>query len=184
MHLAELYPQAKFTMVDANEDAISIARQATEKFNATCNVGDIYNLELASESCDLVICWQTLSWLDKPEFALRELVRICKPGGLILASSLFNLNHDTDVYSKVIDHTRASSGLGMSYDYNTYSLRTVQEWLSGLVADFKIHEFSIPVDLTHTGRGIGTYTVKLETGGRLQMSAGMLLNWGILEVHK
>ena len=184
VHLADLYPQAKFTMVDANEDAISLARQATEKFNATCNVGDIYNLALDSDSCDLVICWQTLSWLDKPEFALRELVRICKPGGLILASSLFNLNHDVDVYSKVIDHTRASSGLGMSYDYNTYSLRTVQEWLSGLVADFKIHEFSIPEDLTHTGHGIGTYTVKLETGNRLQISAGMLLNWGILEVHK
>lgn len=166
VHLADLYPQAKFTMVDANEDAISLARQATEKFNATCNVGDIYNLALDSDSCDLVICWQTLSWLDKPEFALRELLRICKPGGLILASSLFNLNHDVDVYSKVIDHTRASSGLGMSYDYNTYSLRTVQEWLSGLVADFKIHEFSIPEDLNHAGRGIGTHTVKLETGIR------------------
>lgn len=111
-------------------------------------------------------------------------MRICKPGGLILASSLFNLNHDVEVYSKVIDHTRASSGLGMSFDYNTYSLRTVQEWLSGLVADFKIHEFSIPEDLSHAWRGIGTYTVKLETGNRLQISAGMLLNWGILEVNK
>jgi ubiquinone/menaquinone biosynthesis C-methylase UbiE len=171
-------------MVDANEDAISLARKATEKFNVTCNVGDIYNLALDSDSCDLVICWQTLSWLDKPEFALRELLRICKPSGLILASSLFNLNHDVDVYSKVIDHTRASSGLDMSYDYNTYSLRTVQEWLSRLVAYFKIHEFSIQVDLSHAGRGIGTYTVKLETGNRLQISAGMLLNWGILEVNK
>lgn len=184
MHLADLYPQAKFTLVDASEVAISLARQSTEKFNATCNVGDIYNLALDSDSCDLVICWQTLSWLDKPEFALRELVRICKPGGVILASSLFNLNHEVDVYSKVVDHTRASSNLGMSYDYNTYSLRTVKEWLWGLVSDFKIHEFSIPEDLTHTRHGIGTNTVKLETGNRLQISAEMLLNWGILEVHK
>ena len=184
MHLAKLYPQAKFNLVDANEEAISLARQASEEFNATCNVGDIYNLDLDSNSSDLVICWQTLSWLDKPEFALRELVRICKPEGVILASSLFNLNHDVDVYSKVVDHTRASSGLGMSYDYNTYSLRTVEKWLSGSVNYFKIHDFSIPEDLVHTGRGIGTYTVKPETGNRLQISAGMLLNWGILEVHK
>ena len=99
--------------------------------------------------------------LDKPKFTLRELVRICKPGGVILASSLFNLNHDLDVYSKVVDHTRASSRLGMSYDYNTYSLRTVKEWLSRLIFDFKIHEFSIPEDLIHTRHGIGTYTVKL-----------------------
>lgn len=184
VHLAELYPHSKFTLIDANEDAISLARQATKKFNATCNVGDIYNLALASDSYDLVICWQTLSWLDKPEAALRELVRICKPGGVILASSLFNLNHDVDIYSKVIDHTRASAAQGMNYNYNTYSLYTVREWLAGLVADFKIHEFSLPIDLEHDRRGIGTYTVQTKTGERLQMSAGMLLNWGILEIRK
>ena len=184
MHLAGLYPQATFTMVDENPDAISLARKAARNFHNTCFIGNIYNLALNSDSHDLVICWQTLSWLDKPEFALRELVRICKPGGLILASSLFNLNHDVDIYSKVIDHTRASSRLGIAYAYNTYSLCTVQGWLSGLVASHRIHEFSIPVDLCHTERGLGTYTYKLETGIRLQISAGMLLNWGILEVHK
>jgi hypothetical protein len=111
-------------------------------------------------------------------------MRICKPGGVILASSIFNLNHEVDVYSKVVDHTRASCRLGMSNDYNTYSLLTVKEWLSGLVSDFKIHEFSIPEYLTLTRHGIDTYTVKLETVNRLQISAGMLFNWGILEVHK
>lgn len=171
-------------MIDANEDAIVLARQATAHINASCSVGDIYDIALDSDSHDLVICWQTLSWLDRPEAALRELIRICKPGGLVWASSLFNLHHDVDVYSKVIDHTRPSSRLGMNYDYNTYSLRTVHGWLSGLVTDFKIHEFNIPMDLSYNERGIGTYTVKLETSERLQISAGMLLNWGILEVHK
>lgn len=171
-------------MIDANQDAITLAKQAASNFDATCSVGDIYDLQLATDSCDLVICWQTLSWLDRPEAALRELIRICKPGGMVLASSLFNIHHDVDIYSKVIDHTRPSSALGISYNYNTYSLRTVSEWLGGLVANFKIHDFSIPVDLAHSGRGIGTYTVKSETGERLQMSAGMHLNWGILEVNK
>lgn len=147
MHLAGLYPQATFTLVDADTDAISLARKATRNLNSTCVIGNIYNLALTSDSHDLVTCWQTLSWLDKPKFALRELVRICKPGGLILASSLFNLNHDVDIYSKVIDHTTASSRLGLVYAYNTYSLCTVQGWLSGLVASFRIHEFNMPEDL-------------------------------------
>ena len=184
LHLSALYPQSKFTMIDANEDAIVLAQQATAHINASCSVGDIYDIALDSDSYDLVICWQTLSWLDRPEAALRELIRICKPGGSVWASSLFNLHHDVDVYSKVIDHTRPSSRLSMSYDYNTYSLHTLHEWLSGLVTDFKIHEFNIQTDLTYKQRGIGTYTVKLETGERLQISAGMLLNWGILEVKK
>jgi ubiquinone/menaquinone biosynthesis C-methylase UbiE len=184
LHLSALYPQSAFTMIDASEDAIALARQATRHFDASCSVGDIYNIALDSNSYDLVVCWQTLSWLDRPKVALRELVRICKPGGFVIASSLFNLQHDVDVYAKVIDHTRPSSQMGMSYDYNTYSLRTVEKWVSELVSDLKIHEFSISIDLENSGRGIGTYTVKMETGERLQCSAGMLLNWGILEAKK
>lgn len=184
VHLSALYPQAKFIMIDANEDAIALARQATQHIDASGSVGDIYDIALDSDSCDLVICWQTLSWLERPEAALRELVRICKPGGRVLASSLFNLQHDVDVYSKVIDHTRLPAAQGMCYDYNTYSLHTVRKWVSELVADLRIHEFLIPMDLEYNGRGLGTYTVKLATGEFLQMSAGMLLNWGILEIEK
>ena len=184
VHLAELYPSAKFTLIDENEDAISIARRATDKLNATCNIGDLYDLQLMSDSFDLVTCWQTLSWLDKPEAALHELARICRPGGTVLASSLFNLNHDVDVYSKVIDHTFTSSRLGFYYAYNTYSDRTVRQWLSGLATAVTIHKFSVPIDLVYSGRGTGTYTNRLDTGERLQFSAGMHLNWGILEVKK
>jgi hypothetical protein len=72
----------------------------------------------------------------------------------------------------------------MSYNYNTYSQRTVHQWLAGLTTADTIHKFSIPVDLVHTKRGIGTYTEKLDTGERLQFSAGMLSNWGILEIKK
>ena len=57
-------------MIDANENAIILARKAAEKFNATCTIEDIYDIQLESDSFDLVICWQTLSWLDKPEVAL------------------------------------------------------------------------------------------------------------------
>ena len=56
MHLADLYPQANFTLVEANEIAISLARKSSEKCNATCKFGDIYNLAFDFDSCDLLIC--------------------------------------------------------------------------------------------------------------------------------
>jgi ubiquinone/menaquinone biosynthesis C-methylase UbiE len=184
IHLAVLYPDATFTLVDANEDAIYMAREATRLLRARCIVGDIYNLKLDRETFDLVICWQTLSWLDDPEAALRELIRICKPGGRIYASSLFNIAHDVDVYSKVQDHTRPSSDQGLTYAYNTYCLASIRRWVDELVGDVRVHEFSIPIDLAESGRGLGTYTAKLDDGRRLQLSAGMLLNWGVLELTK
>lgn len=184
LHLSQRYPEAAFTLVDNNEEAISIARQATTHLKAECSVGNIYHLDLASDFFDMVVCWQTLSWLDMPEKAVHELVRIVKPGGRVFASSLFNFHHDVDVYSKVIDYTRASSLEGLSYAYNTYSSYSVNRWLEGMVANMQIHEFVMPIDLENSSRGIGTSTVMLEGGKRLQLSAGMLLNWGILEIVK
>jgi ubiquinone/menaquinone biosynthesis C-methylase UbiE len=183
-HLAQLWPQAAFTLVDANEDAIAMARDATQGIEARCTVGDIYDLKLDSDAFDLVICWQTLSWIDEPARALAELVRICKPGGRVFASSLFNLEHDVDVYSKVEDHTRPSSAQGMRYSYNTYSLSSVRRWIGSAVRSLDIHPFEISVDLAASGRGLGTYTARLDDGHRLQLSAGMLLNWGVLELVK
>lgn len=184
LHLSKIFGAASFTLMDVNEDALNIARKKMVNTDFTCLIGDIHNIELASDSYDLVICWQTLSWIDNPERALHELVRICSPGGRVFASSLFNLHHDVDVYAKVVDHTRTSSRDGLHYSYSTYSKYSVSQWLAGLSVDFKIHEFSIPVDLETPGRGLGTYTVKTGYNERLQVSAGMLLNWGVLEVLK
>ncbi len=183
-HLAGLYPDATYTLVDRNEDAIALARQATSHLKATCLVGDIYDLKVDDNAFDLVVCWQTLSWIEEPERAVRELVRICKPGARIYASSLFNVDHDVDVYSQVEDHTRPSAARGLRYVYNTYAQATVQRWVEGLVAEVRIHKFEIPIDLLPSGRGLGTYTARMEGGPRLQFSAGMLLNWGILELQK
>jgi len=183
-HLAQLYPRARYTLIDYNEDAIAMASQATSGLDARCATGDIYDLKLETGAFDLVICWQTLSWIDEPARALAELVRICKPGGRVFASSLFNLHHDVDVYSKVEDHTRPSSTQGLRYSYNTYSLASVRRWIGAAVSTLDIHAFEIPVDLPASGRGLGTYTERLVDGRRLQLSAGMLLNWGILELQK
>lgn len=183
-HLADLYPKTNFSLIDANEDAIKIAKESTKKINATCDIGDIYNLKLESNYYELVICWQTLSWLENPENALKELIRICRPGGYIYISSLFNINYDVDIFSKVIDYTRPSSSTGVGCDCNTYSMRTVNKWVNGLVKEMKVHEFCIDIDIKQKDRSVGTYTVRTESGQRLQISAGLLMNWGILEIQK
>lgn len=183
-NLSRLFPDASYTLVDMNEDAISLALESTKHMDASCLIGDIYDLQLESDSYDMVVCWQTLSWVAKPKNALRELIRICKPGGRVYASSLFNFHHDVDIYSTVKDQTRKSTAEGYSCAYNTYAVSSVQKWVDKLVSDIKVHEFNISVDLDYTGKGLGTYTARLENGTRLQMSAGMLLNWGILELQK
>jgi len=44
-------------LVDADEDAIKLARESTGHFNATCVVGNIYDIASEADSFDVVVCW-------------------------------------------------------------------------------------------------------------------------------
>jgi ubiquinone/menaquinone biosynthesis C-methylase UbiE len=182
-HLKKIFPEAQFSLGDYNDDALEIAKSVNgkEKFNYSRE--NIYELSFPDNSFDLVCCWQTLSWLDDPEKALSELVRITKPGGTVFASSLFNLKHEVDIYAKIFDHTRPEGQEGMAYNYNTYAAKSVMKWLDGKVKSFHLHEFIPEMDFNYDGKGIGTFTVNTEKG-RLQISAGYLMNWAILEIDK
>jgi ubiquinone/menaquinone biosynthesis C-methylase UbiE len=175
-HLSRKYP-ARFTLVDLGEIALGHARTIAKTFDAEVIKGDACSLSLPSDAYDLVFFWQTLSWIDSPELALRELVRICKPGGRIFMSALFNTESDVDLYTTAIDYTRD----GVRLPYNTFSSRTIASW-TDLESHF--HDFHIGIDIPQTSRGIGTYTVRCENGQRLQVSGGILMNWKILELHK
>lgn len=183
-HLGVLYPSAGFTLIDLNPEALALAREYTAGLNARYLVEDIYSLSAAADSFDLVVCWQALSWLDDAGRALSELIRICKPGGRVFASSLFNVDQDVDVYARVVDHTRSSAEADLTVPYNTYSAHTVARWVANRVSCWELHDFDIGLDLPRSGRGLGTYTVRSADGNRLQISGGMLLNWKILELRK
>lgn len=145
--------------------------------------GNICALPFENDFFDVTFCWQTLSWLDYPKEALYELLRVTKNGGKIYASSLFNVDHDVDIYAKVLDYTRESSKEGIYYNYITLSKFTIANWLLNKARAFNIYKFTTPIPFEYSGRGLGTYTKKCEDG-YIQISGGMLLNWGILEIEK
>jgi ubiquinone/menaquinone biosynthesis C-methylase UbiE len=184
-HVSKMYPAANFTLVDMNEEALSLANSVLSDLpNKTFSCSSIYDLSQFRNTQNIVFCWMTILCLDKPDAALYQLIDTLAPGGKLYISSLFNLQHDVDIYAHFLDHTRASAKEGKMMQYNTLSSKTISEWLSGRVESYKIHEFSPDFDLPLNSRGIGTYTVKDDAGRRLQISGGMLMNWGILEITK
>lgn len=182
-HLSDINKNAEFYLFDYLEEALNLAKEINinnDRFNYQC--ADIYKLELNDNTFDTVFCWQTLSWLDNPEKALEELIRVTKKGGKLYLSSLFNTEHDVDSFSKVFDYSGGKTQ-NNTYSYNTYSSYTIDRWISNLVEDFKIHNFQTSIPFEYKGRGLGTYTKKCNNE-YLQISAGMLMNWGILEITK
>ncbi len=186
-HLLQKFPNADFFLADINDTALTLAKENLDtKRNIEFLNSSVFALDYKSETFDRVFCWQTLLALDKPQDALNELIRICKPGGKVILSSLFNIHHDVDIYTSFIDHTLASSKENIYMQYNTISAFTLKKWLDGKAASHKLYEFIPKVDFKNSStnpRGTGSFT--LDTPDKkIQVTGGMLMNWAILEITK
>ncbi|HEX4218534.1 MAG TPA: methyltransferase domain-containing protein, partial [Acidimicrobiales bacterium] len=74
--------------IDASAPVLEkAARRAEEEActNVTFRVGDVTHLELEDGSFDVVHAHQVLQHLPDPVAALREMRRVCRPGGIVAA---------------------------------------------------------------------------------------------------
>ena len=71
--------------LDLSPDPLTEARAAAEGagVEVTFQVGDVYALEAQDDTFDVVHAHQLLQHLADPVAALREMARVCRPGGLI-----------------------------------------------------------------------------------------------------
>jgi len=75
--------------IDLSEEAIAVARAQAEAeglHTMTYRVADIETLTLPPESYDLVVFWQGLHHLRRPERILREVGRALRPEGILLVN--------------------------------------------------------------------------------------------------
>ena len=74
--------------IDRAEEALGQARAAAVDAGVdtvTFEIGDVYALDLPDASVDVVHAHQVLQHLTDPVAALREMARVCRPGGVIAA---------------------------------------------------------------------------------------------------
>jgi ubiquinone/menaquinone biosynthesis C-methylase UbiE len=110
--------------IDVSPEMLAIARERLERAGASnCQVrrGDVYRLPFAdgerASGFDVVIFHQVLHFLDDPQAALREAIRVTKPGGRILIADF--APHDLEFLREEHAHRR----LG-------FSDREVQSWFA------------------------------------------------------
>jgi ubiquinone/menaquinone biosynthesis C-methylase UbiE len=71
--------------IDVSAEPLVEAREAAGRagVEVTFEVGDVYALAAADASFDVVHAHQVLQHLTDPVAALREMARVCRPGGVI-----------------------------------------------------------------------------------------------------
>ncbi len=71
--------------MDAAADVVSLASDAHVRANLSFTTGDVYAIDVADDSFDVVHAHQVLQHLADPVAALREMRRVCRPGGIVAA---------------------------------------------------------------------------------------------------
>src|SRR5437016_6053020 len=86
LDIARRVAPGKVIGIDASADVIAQAqRDAAEVENVEFATGDIYALDFADASFDVVHAHQVLQHVPDPVGALREMRRVCKPDGVVAA---------------------------------------------------------------------------------------------------
>ncbi|MDH4159188.1 MAG: methyltransferase domain-containing protein [Actinomycetota bacterium] len=76
-------PEGSVVGVDTSAEVIALASRRQSRPNASYEVGDVYWLDAADDSFDVVHAHQLLQHVADPVAALREMRRVCRPGGLV-----------------------------------------------------------------------------------------------------
>ncbi len=86
--LAALVAPGRTVGVDAAPDVVALAADEAagrEAVNLEIRTGDVYDLPFPAASFDVVHAHQVLQHLADPVAALREMRRVCRPGGVVAA---------------------------------------------------------------------------------------------------
>jgi SAM-dependent methyltransferase len=183
--LAQLNPNTRFTGVDKAEFLIDEARtHFGSNQNVSFEPGDIYALsdQFGAKSFDLSVCKQTLSWLPSYARPVEELMAVTRRA--VFISSLF-YDGRIDFETRVREHTTEAGRDGYNAFYNVYSFPVFREFcLERGAKDVVGFDFNIGIDLPRPANPdrMGTYTVQLQSGERLQISGALLMPWKIVRI--
>ena len=86
--LAERVAPGRVTALEMTEAALALTRAEAERRaceNIDFAVGDVHALDFPSATFDVVHAHQVLQHVADPVAALREMARVCRPGGVVAA---------------------------------------------------------------------------------------------------
>lgn len=86
--LADLVAPGRVTALERTEEALDLTRAEIRErgiSNVDFVVGDVHALDLADDTYDVVHAHQVLQHVTDPVAALREMRRVCRPGGIVAA---------------------------------------------------------------------------------------------------
>lgn len=176
--LNQLSPDSIFLGVDQTPIYIKEAKESFGKMpNASFEINNIEDLpQKYPKAFDIAVSRAVISWIPYYDDFIKALIAVTKKH--IFLSSLF-YEGDIDFITKVRVYKTESGREDFGEYDNVYSLPRFKRFVTGLGAkNIDITDFEIGIDLPKGPIDImGTYTVKLSNGKRLQISGSIIMTW-------
>jgi ubiquinone/menaquinone biosynthesis C-methylase UbiE len=182
--LSKINPNNEFLGIDQTDYLINEAKKLCKnEKNIEFKTIDVFDFtKNRQKEFDICINWKTLSWIPYYEDFIKELFKVTKKH--IFLSSLF-YEGDIDFQVKVREFQKESGKNDFNLYYNVYSLPKFKKYLISIGAkNIHVYDFKIQKDIEKPPvNQMGTYTEKISTGDRLQISGIVIMNWKIIHIE-
>jgi SAM-dependent methyltransferase len=184
-YMGKRFPRSNFVGIDLNPQLVRIGNKILEEMNrGNCRleVGDLFQMDPDYVSrFEGIVSFQTVSWL--PDF-LEPITAMAKMKSRWISLSSLFYEGPLSCTTLIKDYDSDGKVIKESY-YNVYSLPLLRKAFARLgFSRFHSIPYDIDIDIPPPpGKGRGTFTAKLETGKRLQISGPLLMPWYFVAVE-
>ncbi|EPJ46633.1 MAG: hypothetical protein OFPII_18910 [Osedax symbiont Rs1] len=185
-YMSKRYPNCNFIGIEINPKLVLIGNTFFEKNNIkNCQLieADMLNIDgIKYPKADVIISFQTLSWMPEYEKPLQKMIDL-QPTWIALTSLFYEGPISCKI--QVQDYDDHLSPSIQSY-YNILSIPLIEDYFSkNKYHKFNYLAFDIDIDIPKNSNGSrGTYTKKLDTGKRIQISGPLLMPWYFILASK
>jgi len=171
LRLAALFPEAEFLGLENNDHFLTVARENAIFANLlsyggrfSCEWARYSRLPLEDDSVDVVFSFCSLNRWERPERAIAECARVCRPDGIVI---LYDLARDADegMISFVLQYAGGNVEEFMGALRSSFTVAEMTELLAGRgLADWQVTREGInlivssrPIDASYTVGEAGIY---------------------------
>lgn len=126
-YLSKLFPSWSLHGFDYAQAFIDTGKSFPGLASASLKQSDLFDVE---GEYDVVIATCFLSLFRDFEPPLAKLCALCRPGGLVIGTGLFN-PHDIEVRVEFCDNSRPETAGRWRTDFNRHSQRSIRDLLNG-----------------------------------------------------
>lgn len=135
VRFASDFPESKVYLTDITDDSLAVIRHSVDVVGVTNIIvqkEDMFSFSFAGDSFDVVFCDVVIQHVAHPEEAIREMLRVLRPGGRLIVSAVNRWNFHS-LMKQILKLFGRPYRYGYERSYSSYELAALVRECGGQV---------------------------------------------------